>query len=101
MIKLPMLGLLRSTSGFFKFQYFLSDINVSKPMFPFSVQGFVFNAKFLFTAAVLTPNIETRKSTSRTNSRDSLLFLSVRQYADICLFSTAQYKCPVAVVEAE
>uniref|UniRef100_A0AAY4BW09 Arrestin C-terminal-like domain-containing protein n=1 Tax=Denticeps clupeoides TaxID=299321 RepID=A0AAY4BW09_9TELE len=26
---------------------------------------------------------------------------SVRQYADICLFSTAQYKCPVAQVEAD
>lgn len=26
---------------------------------------------------------------------------SVRQYADICLFSTAQYMCPVAMVEAE
>jgi len=25
----------------------------------------------------------------------------VRQYADICLFSTAQYKCPVAEVESE
>uniref|UniRef100_A0A9J7ZSJ0 Arrestin, beta 2b n=1 Tax=Cyprinus carpio carpio TaxID=630221 RepID=A0A9J7ZSJ0_CYPCA len=27
--------------------------------------------------------------------------LTVRQYADICLFSTAQYKCPVAQVEAD
>ncbi|KAK5893841.1 hypothetical protein CgunFtcFv8_006675 [Champsocephalus gunnari] len=27
--------------------------------------------------------------------------ISVRQYADICLFSTAQYKCPVAHVEAD
>lgn len=26
---------------------------------------------------------------------------TVRQYADICLFSTAQYKCPVAQLEAE
>ena len=25
----------------------------------------------------------------------------VRQYADICLFNTAQYKCPVAVEDAE
>lgn len=25
----------------------------------------------------------------------------VRQYADICLFNTAQYKCPVAMEEAE
>uniref|UniRef100_A0A8C4X4V9 Arrestin, beta 2a n=1 Tax=Erpetoichthys calabaricus TaxID=27687 RepID=A0A8C4X4V9_ERPCA len=27
--------------------------------------------------------------------------ISVRQYADICLFSTAQYKCPVAQTEAD
>lgn len=27
--------------------------------------------------------------------------ISVRQFADICLFSTAQYKCPVAQVEAD
>ena len=26
---------------------------------------------------------------------------TVRQYADICLFSTAQYKCPVAQIEQE
>lgn len=29
------------------------------------------------------------------------LLVPVRQYADICLFSTAQYKCPVAQLEAE
>ncbi|KXJ24901.1 Beta-arrestin-1 [Exaiptasia diaphana] len=27
--------------------------------------------------------------------------ITVRQFADICLFSTAQYKCPVAVLESE
>ncbi|KAK9398446.1 beta-arrestin-2 [Crotalus adamanteus] len=27
--------------------------------------------------------------------------VAVRQYADICLFSTAQYKCPVAQIEQE
>lgn len=31
----------------------------------------------------------------------TLFLLPVRQYADICLFSTAQYKCPVAQLEAE
>lgn len=25
----------------------------------------------------------------------------MRQYADICLFNTAQYKCPVAMEEAD
>lgn len=29
------------------------------------------------------------------------IFPPVRQYADICLFNTAQYKCPVAVEDAE
>lgn len=28
-------------------------------------------------------------------------FAPVRQYADICLFNTAQYKCPVAIEDAE
>ena len=28
-------------------------------------------------------------------------FFSVRQHADICLFSTAQYKCPVATLDCE
>ena len=28
-------------------------------------------------------------------------FFLVRQFADICLFSTAQYKCPVASLESE
>ena len=34
---------------------------------------------------------------------DYILFLpaSVRQFADICLFSTAQYKCTVAELESE
>lgn len=31
----------------------------------------------------------------------TVFLLPVRQYADICLFSTAQYKCPVAQLEAE
>lgn len=31
----------------------------------------------------------------------SLCLTPVRQYADICLFNTAQYKCPVAVEDAE
>lgn len=34
--------------------------------------------------------------------RLTLVYVSaVRQYADICLFNTAQYKCPVAVEESE
>lgn len=32
---------------------------------------------------------------------EPVFVVAVRQYADICLFSTAQYKCPVAQLEAE
>jgi len=40
----------------------------------------------------------------RCNATCMCMFMcavAVRQYADICLFSTAQYKCPVAEVESE
>ncbi|TWW74573.1 Arrestin red cell isoform 1 [Takifugu flavidus] len=32
---------------------------------------------------------------------EAVFLVPVRQYADICLFSTAQYKCPVAQLEAD
>lgn len=38
---------------------------------------------------------------NRSNKTVKKIKLTVRQYADICLFSTAQYKCPVATVETE
>ncbi|EDV21221.1 Beta-arrestin-1 [Trichoplax sp. H2] len=38
---------------------------------------------------------------NRSSKTVKKIRLSVRQFADICLFSTAQYKCPVAVVESE
>ncbi|CAH2225900.1 beta-arrestin-1 isoform X2 [Pelobates cultripes] len=64
------------------------------------------------------PPIKTEKSTStpvclhRSRARTKVWSLiikslrrripiSIRQYADICLFNTAQYKCPVAVEEAD
>uniref|UniRef100_A0A669B7W5 Beta-arrestin-1 n=1 Tax=Oreochromis niloticus TaxID=8128 RepID=A0A669B7W5_ORENI len=34
--------------------------------------------------------------TNNTNKTVKKMKISVRQYADICLFNTAQYKCPVA-----
>lgn len=37
----------------------------------------------------------------RFSPSDLPSLLAVRQYADICLFSTAQYKCPVAQIEQE
>ncbi|CAI9574496.1 unnamed protein product [Staurois parvus] len=39
--------------------------------------------------------------TNNTNKTVKKVKISVRQYADICLFNTAQYKCPVAVEEAD
>ncbi|XP_018549434.1 arrestin red cell isoform X1 [Lates calcarifer] len=39
--------------------------------------------------------------TNNSNKTVKKVKISVRQYADICLFSTAQYKCPVAQVEAD
>ncbi|XP_034404694.1 beta-arrestin-1 isoform X3 [Cyclopterus lumpus] len=39
--------------------------------------------------------------TNNTNKTVKKMKISVRQYADICLFNTAQYKCPVATEESE
>ncbi|KAF4086106.1 hypothetical protein AMELA_G00102970 [Ameiurus melas] len=39
--------------------------------------------------------------TNNTNKTVKKMKISVRQYADICLFNTAQYKCPVAMEESE
>uniref|UniRef100_A0A2K5F1S9 Beta-arrestin-1 n=1 Tax=Aotus nancymaae TaxID=37293 RepID=A0A2K5F1S9_AOTNA len=39
--------------------------------------------------------------TNNTNKMVKKIKISVRQYADICLFNTAQYKCPVAMEEAD
>ncbi|XP_002158192.2 beta-arrestin-1 isoform X1 [Hydra vulgaris] len=38
---------------------------------------------------------------NRSNKTVKKIKITVRQYADICLFSTAQYKCPVASIESE
>ncbi|XP_077578691.1 beta-arrestin-1-like [Stigmatopora nigra] len=39
--------------------------------------------------------------TNNTNKTVKKMKVSVRQYADICLFNTAQYKCPVASQESD
>ncbi|XP_051829639.1 beta-arrestin-1-like [Antechinus flavipes] len=41
------------------------------------------------------------RGVNNTNKTVKKIKISVRQYADICLFNTAQYKCPVAVEEAD
>ncbi|XP_072005905.1 beta-arrestin-2 isoform X2 [Engystomops pustulosus] len=39
--------------------------------------------------------------TNNSNKTVKRVKVSVRQFADICLFSTAQYKCPVAQIELD
>ncbi|KAM7339148.1 hypothetical protein ACRRTK_002632 [Alexandromys fortis] len=44
----------------------------------------------------LNVNIHVTNNSAKTIKK---IRVSVRQYADICLFSTTQYKCPVAQLE--
>uniref|UniRef100_A0AAY5EM85 Arrestin C-terminal-like domain-containing protein n=1 Tax=Electrophorus electricus TaxID=8005 RepID=A0AAY5EM85_ELEEL len=46
----------------------------------------------------ISVNVHVTNNSTKTVKR---VKISVRQYADICLFSTAQYKCPVAQAEAD
>ncbi|KAH0500400.1 Beta-arrestin-2 [Microtus ochrogaster] len=46
----------------------------------------------------LNVNIHVTNNSAKTVKK---IRVSVRQYADICLFSTAQYKCPVAQLEQD
>ncbi|KAJ7392706.1 Beta-arrestin-1 [Desmophyllum pertusum] len=43
-------------------------------------------------------NVRINNSSSKTCKK---IKVTIRQFADICLFSTAQYKCPVASLESE
>lgn len=43
-------------------------------------------------------NVHIANSSSKTCKK---IKVTIRQFADICLFSTAQYKCPVASLESE
>ncbi|XP_068780107.1 beta-arrestin-2 isoform X3 [Struthio camelus] len=46
----------------------------------------------------LNVNVHVTNNSSKSIKR---VKVSVRQFADICLFSTAQYKCPVAQIEQD
>ncbi|XP_026636496.1 beta-arrestin-2 isoform X2 [Microtus ochrogaster] len=46
----------------------------------------------------LNVNVHVTNNSAKTVKK---IRVSVRQYADICLFSTAQYKCPVAQLEQD
>ncbi|XP_048476124.1 arrestin red cell isoform X2 [Rhincodon typus] len=51
-----------------------------------------------YHAEPISVNVHVTNNSTKTVKK---IKISVRQYADICLFSTAQYKCPVAQVEAD
>ncbi|XP_036922099.1 beta-arrestin-2 isoform X1 [Sturnira hondurensis] len=46
----------------------------------------------------ISVNVHVTNNSTKTVKK---IKVSVRQYADICLFSTAQYKCPVAQIEQD
>ncbi|KAM9820295.1 beta-arrestin-1 [Neosynchiropus ocellatus] len=46
----------------------------------------------------ISVNVHVTNNTSKTVKK---MKISVRQFADICLFSSAQYKCPVAIEESD
>uniref|UniRef100_H2ZXX0 Arrestin beta 2 n=1 Tax=Latimeria chalumnae TaxID=7897 RepID=H2ZXX0_LATCH len=46
----------------------------------------------------ISVNVHVTNNSTKTVKK---IKISVRQYADICLFSTAQYKCPVAQLEQD
>ncbi|XP_059498599.1 arrestin red cell isoform X3 [Stegostoma tigrinum] len=51
-----------------------------------------------YHAEPISVNVHVTNNSTKTVKK---IKISVRQYADICLFSTAQYKCPVAQIEAD
>ncbi|XP_043100134.1 arrestin, beta 2b isoform X2 [Puntigrus tetrazona] len=60
--------------------------------------AYPFNFTLYYHGEPISVNVHVTNNSTKTVKR---VKISVRQYADICLFSTAQYKCPVAQVEAD
>lgn len=54
--------------------------------------------KLYYHGETIGVNVQVTNNSSKAVKK---IKISVRQFADICLFSNAQYKCPVAVFEAE
>nr|XP_008008125.1 beta-arrestin-2 isoform X2 [Chlorocebus sabaeus] len=54
--------------------------------------------KLYYHGEPLSVNVHVTNNSTKTVKK---IKVSVRQYADICLFSTAQYKCPVAQLEQD
>lgn len=62
---------------------------------------FIFNcsmSQLYHHGETISVNVHVANNSNRTVKK---IKVSVRQFADICLFSTAQYKCTVAEVESE
>ncbi|MGH0187677.1 UNVERIFIED_CONTAM: hypothetical protein FKN15_026110 [Acipenser sinensis] len=61
-------------------------------------QAYPFYFMLYYHGEPISVNVHVTNNSTKTVKK---VKISVRQYADICLFSTAQYKCPVAQTEAE
>lgn len=58
----------------------------------------LFSYQLYHHGETISVNVHVANNSNRTVKK---IKVSVRQFADICLFSTAQYKCTVAEVESE
>uniref|UniRef100_A0A8C9FM56 Arrestin beta 1 n=1 Tax=Pavo cristatus TaxID=9049 RepID=A0A8C9FM56_PAVCR len=59
---------------------------------------YTFSPQIYYHGEPISVNVHVTNNTNKTVKK---IKISVRQYADICLFNTAQYKCPVAVEDAD
>lgn len=57
-----------------------------------------YRLKLYHHGETISVNVHVANNSNRTVKK---IKVSVRQFADICLFSTAQYKCTVAEIESE
>lgn len=72
----------------------LSDFVSSRILYYFST----FYYQLYHHGESISVNVHVANNSNRTVKK---IKISVRQFADICLFSTAQYKCTVAEIESE
>lgn len=62
------------------------------------IDAYLFVPQLYHHGESIAVNVHIANNSSKTVKK---IKVSVRQFADICLFSTAQYKCTVAEVESE
>uniref|UniRef100_A0A8C9WCS2 Beta-arrestin-1 n=1 Tax=Scleropages formosus TaxID=113540 RepID=A0A8C9WCS2_SCLFO len=75
-------------------QFLMSD----KPLHWSSLKYFILIFQIYYHGEPINVNVHVTNNTNKTVKK---MKVSVRQYADICLFSIAQYKCPVAMEESD